>query len=87
MKTVCFWIVRSIPALEKRVSKPLKQDNPRGAELKSQWGQASLLRQLKLNEAEHPKGTSALSSGLVASLEKRPGDKLQGWHSTDHLTG
>lgn len=87
MKTFCFWIVRSIPSLEKMVSKTLKQDDPRGAELKRQWGQPSLLRQLKLNEAAHPKGTSALSSGLVASLEKRPGDKIQGWHSMDHLTG
>ena len=56
MKTFCFWIVRSISALEKTVSKTLTQDYLKGTELKRQQGQATLLRWLKFREAAAPQG-------------------------------
>lgn len=94
MKTVCFWIVRSIPPLEKTVGKTLNQNHLKGTELKRQWGQATPLSSSD-SEAAAPKATSAvralarpnLGSGLEASLEKSPGDKIWGLHSTDHLMG
>ena len=95
MKTVCFWILRSIPLLEKPVGKTLNQNHLKGTELKRQWGQATLLRQLRFRDCS-PQGHFCregagpylnLGSGLVASLEKSPGDKIQGLHSTDHLMG